>query len=322
MMNTASKPLPPALTAGPEALPSAAREKIRKLTGPEPGAFIKQALGAWTTIILSIWAATLAQNIFVSLLTIFIVASRQNVLGLLVHEQSHCLLGKAKFGDPIANFLCAYPLLVLTVENYSQVHLRHHRYFFSIQEDPDIQRKTGTEWTFPMKPSQLAKIFLKDLTGINIINLVKGKKLDKQDGKFQRPNILPSWSKWIYYGVFAAFFSMMGIWDIVLLYWILPLLTVFQVFVRWGAICEHQYIPEASVIDTSPIILPKWWEKLLMPNLNFSLHPYHHFFPGIAHNHLPEVHEIFNQEGLVNNRNVFYGNLEYLKFLIRKDTLS
>ena len=27
----------------------------------------------------------------------------------------------------------------------------------------------------------------------------------------------------------------------VLLYWLVPLLTVTQVLVRWGALCEHKY---------------------------------------------------------------------------------
>jgi fatty acid desaturase len=96
----------------------------------------------------------------------------------------------------------------------------------------------------------------------------------------------------------------------------LPLLTVFCVLVRLGAISEHIYnLPGPSVVESSPLILPKWWEKLLLPNLNFTLHPYHHYYPGIAYLNLPKVHEVFKREKLVSEENVFYGYGAYLKYL-------
>jgi fatty acid desaturase len=117
---------------------------------------------AWAVIIASIWLAVELQSVWVSVLAIFIVATRQNILGLLVHEQSHCLGFKASYGDSLVNFLVAYPLIVLTVEGYSQVHLSHHRYFMT-EQDPDLLRKSGKGWTFPMKAGRLGKLFLTDL---------------------------------------------------------------------------------------------------------------------------------------------------------------
>lgn len=310
-----SQPLPPPLSGDKSMLSKAALAEIRKMNGPRPAAFMKQVISAWIVIGSTIWAAVAIDHIVTTALALFIIASRQNILGLLVHEQSHCLGFKAKYGDPIVNFLCAYPLMVLTVEGYSQVHLLHHKYFFT-DRDPDIIRKTGEEWTFPMHPVKLAGIFLKDLFGMNVVSLIKGKKLSTPLEVFKRPRVLPSWTAPAYYASFAILLTLSGGWSIFLLYWLLPLVTIFQLFVRWGAICEHQYIPGGSVIETSPIIVPSWWEKLLIPNLNFSLHPYHHFFPGIAFCHLPEVHAIFVREGLVRKENVFHGNLAYLKYLI------
>ncbi len=310
-----SQPLPPPLSGDQSMLSKAARAEIRKMHGPRPVAFIKQLVSAWSVIFATIWTAVAIDHIAATIAALFIIASRQNVLGLLVHEQSHCLGFKARYGDPVANFFCAYPLMVLTVEGYSQVHLLHHKYFFT-HRDPDILRKTGKEWTFPMRPIKLAGIFLKDLIGMNVISLVKGKRLATPIQAFKRPRVLPPWTAPAYYASFALLLTLSGGWDIFLLYWVLPLVTVFQLFVRWGAICEHQYIPGASVTETSPIIIPNWWERLLIPNLNFSLHPYHHFFPGIAFCHLPEVHAIFVREGLVREENVFHGNLAYLKYLV------
>ena len=84
-----------------------------------------------------------------------------------MHDQAHCLGFKARFGDVITNIIAAYPLLVLTVEGYSKVHLSHHRHFFT-QDDPDFLRKSGEEWHFPKKMSNLGKLFLRDLFGLNL----------------------------------------------------------------------------------------------------------------------------------------------------------
>lgn len=63
-------------------------------------------------------------------------------------------------------------------------------------------------------------------------------------------------------------------WAVVVLYWVVPLLTVTQALVRWGALCEHKYnLDRPSVAESSPIIVVRWWERLLLPNLNFSCTP-------------------------------------------------
>jgi fatty acid desaturase len=273
---------------------------------------------AWMVIIGMIWWAVVAQNIWVSILAIFIVATRQNLFGLLVHEQAHCLAFRARYGDTLVNLLVAYPLLVLTVEGYAQVHLSHHKFYFT-EKDPDFLRKSGEEWTFPMRASKLFLIFLKDLFGLNVWSLIKGKKMSERVPVFKRPHPTPTWIRFAYYAVMAAILTLTGTWMIFLLYWVLPLFTIFQVMVRWGGICEHEYnIKGATVAETSPIIELRWWEKLLFPNLNFTLHSYHHYFPGISFSNLPKVHQIFKREGLVNDSNVFHGYWSYLKFLVQK----
>lgn len=219
-----------------------------------------------------------------------------------------------QYGDLIADLLVAYPLLGITVENYAKVHLSHHKFYFT-QKDPDYLRKAGMDWTFPMSSIRVAKLFLSDILGLSFIKLLKGKRLEKTKF-FKRPHPSPKWLRSIFYLVMATLLTYAEVWHIFLLYWVLPLLTVFPVIVRLGAISEHVYnLPGASVIESSPLILQKWWEKLLLPNLNFTLHTYHHFYPGVAYINLPKVHEIFKREKLVNEKNIFHGYWAYLKYL-------
>src|SRR5437762_13007572 len=64
------------------------RKKIIRLSGPKPRRFILEAVLAWVAILTSVCIASFSGNIFITLLAIFIVATRQNVLGLLIHEQT------------------------------------------------------------------------------------------------------------------------------------------------------------------------------------------------------------------------------------------
>ena len=305
---------------GKEKLSKEAKAKISSLSVRQPVPFLFQMAMAWFVIILLIVLAVLIHHIYFNIFVIFLIATRQNVLGLLIHEQTHCLGFKAKYGDLFTNFFAAYPLLLLTVEGYSQAHLSHHKFFLS-EKDQDLIRKSGENWRFPMKANRLFKLFLADLLSLNLWKLLKGKKLNVDTGMFKRPNKNPAWLRPVYYVLIALLITYFQLWTIFLLFWVLPLITVVPMIVRWGAICEHLYIPNAKVEECSPIIILSWWEKLILPNLNFTLHPYHHYFPGVPFSNLPQIHQIFLDEGLVNKRNVFNGNYAYLNFLLQKEKL-
>jgi fatty acid desaturase len=306
--------LPPALLGDKSRLSDRARAEIRDLSGARPIAFLSQAFGAWGVIVAVIALAVHLNQVWMSLLAIAIVATRFNILALLVHEQVHFLGLRGRFGDLVANLLVAYPLLGITVEGYAGVHLSHHKYFFT-EKDPDFLRKSGVDWNFPMSAVHLARLFLSDLLGLTFIKLLTGKRLDEAH-VFKRPHPTPKWVRPTYYLVAAALLTYAAMWQVFLVYWVLPLVTVFAAIVRLGAITEHVYdLPSASVVDASPLMLQRWWEKLLLPNLNFSLHPYHHYYPGVAHLNLPKVHEIFTREKLVSGENVFHGYWAYLKYL-------
>lgn len=125
-----SHTLPPALTGDKTNLSEQARKEIQDLTGHKPYEFSMQALIAWVTIASTIALAIHINNIWVTLLAIAIIGTRLNILGLLVHEQAHQLGFRGKYGDSIVNILAAYPLGI-SVEDYSRVHLLHHKFFLT-----------------------------------------------------------------------------------------------------------------------------------------------------------------------------------------------
>lgn len=308
-----SHALPPALTGDKSHLSEQAHKEIQALSGARPKEFFLQALGAWIVIIATIMLAIHLDTIWMTLLALPIIATRFNILGLLAHEQVHQLGLRGRYGDTLTNILTAYPIGI-TVEDYAKVHLSHHKYYFT-EDDPDFLRKSGLDWTFPMSNLRLINLLLSDLCGLSFYRILKSKRLANKN-IYNRLHPTPKWLRPAFYIGLAILLTYFELWPVFLVYWLLPLMTFTPLIVRLGAICEHVYNPpQADIIKSSPLIILRWWEKLLLPNLNFALHAYHHFFPGIAWCNLPKVHEIFKRENLVNEEAVFYGYWTYLKYL-------
>ncbi|MGV3655105.1 MAG: fatty acid desaturase, partial [Noviherbaspirillum sp.] len=174
MRQVVGSPLRPAVLSGADALSPAARRQIQALSGARPVRFCAELVLTWVSIATFIAAGVYFDNLVVTLLCIFLIGTRQMVLGLLLHEQVHRLGLRSKYGDWIVNVLAVYPLFVTTVEDYAKVHLSHHKYCFT-KDDPDFIRKSGEEWTFPKTPGKLLLIVVRDITAMNLIRLIRGK---------------------------------------------------------------------------------------------------------------------------------------------------
>jgi fatty acid desaturase len=310
--------LRPAVLAGPESLSSAARAQIRELSGHRPGRFLLELAWNWLVVAGVITLGVLASNVFVTVLCILLIGTRQMVFGLLLHEQVHRLGLRGKYGDWIVNVLAVYPLFATTVEDYAKVHLSHHKYFFT-SKDPDFIRKSGEDWTFPADWKVLARLVLRDLTGLNTVALIKGKTGTAAMDEFTRTNPSPLWLRLGFYALVAVVLTLVGGWTVFLVYWVIPLLTITQLLVRWIAVIEHKYNMEnATVYETTPLIRLKPWQRLLIPDLNFAMHAYHHAHPGVSFSQLPKVHEIYKREGLVDESAIFDGQGAYLKYMLKR----
>lgn len=319
-MTTSSPPPARAVTLRPAVLSTGrdlsdqATREIQSLAGARPWRWCAELLKTWALIAASIWLAVVANHWAVSLLTVLVVASRQMVLGLLLHEQVHRLALKGRWGDLLANVLAVYPLLATTVEDYAEVHLRHHRHFMT-ERDPDFVRKNGPEWQFPMPLRKLLKIIATDLLGLNTIKLIRGKTAPA-GAEFRRPHPTPKWVRPAYLLAVAGLITWVGAWPEFLLYWVLPVLSVTQLFVRWIAVLEHEYGHEgASVGEVTPLVRMPWWQRALLPDLHFAMHAYHHNHAAVSCWNLPRVHAVYQREGKVDEAAVFNGAGAYLRWL-------
>jgi fatty acid desaturase len=308
----------PAVTGGPDRLSPLARAEIQGLSGHRPLRFLIELAITWAVIAAAIVIGVWADSIVVTILCIVVIGVRQMVLGLLLHEQVHRLGLRGQYGDWIVNALAVYPLFATTVEDYAKVHLSHHKYFMT-PKDPDFMRKAGPQWTFPMPLRDFLRIVLRDVTGLNTIALIKGKTGKPGQEEFNRPNPTPTWFRLAYFALAAIVLTLVGGWTVFFVYWVIPVLTVFQLLIRWTAVMEHQYnIENSDVSQVTPLIRLKWWQKVLTPDLNFAQHAYHHYHPGVSFSKLPHVHEIYRREGLVDDTAIFDGQGAFLRFLIAR----
>jgi hypothetical protein len=116
-----------------------ALEEIRSLMRPKPAWSLFTALRAWVEIGLAVAISVRIGFPWAYVLAVIFIATRQNVLALLVHEQVHKLGIKSKAGDRITNLISGFWLL-LTVEGYKKVHLAHHVHYFT-GRDPDFRNR-------------------------------------------------------------------------------------------------------------------------------------------------------------------------------------
>jgi fatty acid desaturase len=306
--------LRPAVLADASALSTDARREIMALSGARPARFAAELALTWATIFGLIAIGVHFDNLAISLVCAFLVGTRQMALALLLHEQVHRLGMRNKYADWLINVFAVYPLFVTTVEDYAKVHLSHHKYCFT-KDDPDFIRKSGPEWTYPMSKRQLLGIALRDLSGMNVIRLIRGKKAHATT-EFTRRNPTPKWLRIGFFVALATVLTLAGGWKVFLLYWVLPILTVTQLMLRWVAVAEHEYnIEDGSIHATTPLLQLNWWQRIVFPDLNFGLHVYHHMHPGVSFGNLPKVHEIYKREGLVDESAIFYGQGSYLKYI-------
>ena len=311
----AGDPLPNPIRGGKYALSEDGKREVKLLSGPRPGRFLLELAVAWLSIAATFVAAAWINNFWFYLFAIYFIGTRQNILGLLIHEQTHYLCSRKPWADAVSNLFAGWPIIVASIESYSKVHLAHHAFYFS-ENDPDFVRKTGKEWTFPMKVRFLFSLFFKDAIGGSFLKLITGKKED-QRLSINRPPVLPGMVKGLYYLSIVGLSIWLGFWKLLLLLWIVPLLLVLPVIVRFSAICEHKYDVQGGKIEESTAtILLHWWERLLLPRLNFNYHIYHHYFPGVSFANLPKVHALFERENLVEKENLFQGYYSYFQHLM------
>ena len=142
----------------------------------------------------------------------------------------------------LTDVFCAYPLFVTTAA-YRASHFAHHRHT-NTDGDPDwVPRQGLTEWQFPKGRLELAALFLRQLSGLNV-GAMLGKAIRfGRDRSRSAPGISSqgtrSTVRVCFYVSLLGGLTYLGIWKEFLIYWFLPIITTLAFLMRVRSISEH-----------------------------------------------------------------------------------
>ncbi|NEX23171.1 fatty acid desaturase family protein [Thiorhodococcus mannitoliphagus] len=305
----------------PNRLPSSL---IRELSALSPGKALFALFLEWLGIAAAIAAYVLTKNPFVYLFAVIFIGARQQALTVLGHDASHYRFLPNRFwNDWISNFFMQWPMFIST-EGFRKYHGAHHRYLNDEKDGNRFLWKTHNqeghlveEWTYPKSKGQLAaKIIRRGLFFTGLRWIIRG-----LIGMFVIRGSLPSMlARILFYGAFASWFTMAGLWWEFLLLWIIPLCTWHIVTQYIRLIAEHSAVQsDVPGYQETRTTIPKVWEALFILPRNIGYHLEHHWYPSVPFYNLPALHKaLMDTEEFPRSANISYSILRSLQEVVKK----
>jgi fatty acid desaturase len=276
-------------------------EKLRRLSVLRPAITVTHIALEWLFILGSIWLCTRFWNPLVYLLAVLWIGGRQHALGVLMHEGAHYRIFRNKrLNDWVSDIFLAWPILITTA-SYRANHWQHHR-FTNTGKDPDCHRKlfemNREDWEFPTTRIKLSVLFLKDLTAVSAFSILRSLFfLSKRDAQLKKTSstTVPAWARVSFYVILISLAIAFGFWKQLILLWIVPYLTVFNLLLHIRGIAEHFATDNDHPLNITRTIIAGWLERMFFPK-NINYHIEHHLYPSVPFYNLPELHKVLMEQ--------------------------
>ena len=265
--------------------PATALRLLAKRSFPRAFAFIALQ---WASIAFCAYVAERSDSLVVLAASLVVIATRQHALLVMLHEAAHFSISANKaLNDFVGATLCAFPFSV-SLRRYRTNHLAHHR-FVNTERDPDLHDNVA-----PTSLWGLAKTLACDLLFLSLPNYIR------RSNKFGVLGIF--WEQgsgwWTERATFLSFLlalsavvGWLGLWKILILYWIVPLFSILQVILRVrgysehaGRIAETDELLRSRTVDAGPL------ERFLLAPGNVNRHLEHHLYPYVPFFNLEKLH--------------------------------
>jgi fatty acid desaturase len=264
------------------------KEEIRDLSRIDSVKFTAAAVLEYSLIAAALWISQTWWNPLIYVLAVIVIGSRINGLGGLMHDAAHYRAYTNRSLNDFVGELLALPTSA-SMAGYRNTHFAHHRELNS-EKDPDWQRNVGLkEFEFPAPRTSVLMHFMQYLSGLKIAAALGGfhKNKDTRDipAAVARARLV------FFAGLIAASIAL-GFWKLLLLYWIVPLLTVFLAIRYLRNVAEHYAVEHEHVLNESRTVLAPVWELWLIAPWGLNYHLEHHLFPGVPCFRLGELHRM------------------------------
>ena len=264
------------------------KDEIRKLSQIDSVKFTAAALFEFGLIAAATWTSETWWNPLIYALAVIVIGSRINGLGGLMHDAAHYRAYENRQLNDLIGEILALPTSA-SMAGYRNTHFAHHRELNS-EKDPDWQRNVGLEeFEFPAPRASVLMYFAQYLAGLKIgaalFGFHKNKETRDVPAAVARARLV------FFAGLLAASIAL-GFWKLVLLYWIVPLLTVFLAIRYLRNVAEHYAVEHENVLNESRTVLAPFWELWLIAPWGLNYHLEHHLYPSVPCFRLKELHKL------------------------------
>lgn len=225
----------------------------------------------------------------------------QNRLSCLVHESSHFLLFKNRvLNDVVANLLVCFPFFA-KISNYRAGHWGHHNHVNDPENDPDLKRlRKHQPREFPVNPLKFLWVYLfLQMLPHKAFSYLKGRAeyvaFAKEAGPGAEKN-QPIPQPWMglmrgtYYTVLAAVLIYCGWWPHYILFWLVPLVTVYPAALFIREIAHHGNYPDNGDYTNSRVYEGYGLERVFMFPYGEWNHVLHHLYPRVPWHKMRQAH--------------------------------
>lgn len=296
--NGSGDPAVPELALSLERYPRArAIETVRALSHVNPWRSTAIIAFNWGVIFFSAWAAYTVGTWWAYVIAIPIIATRQQALGVLIHDGAHFLLYRNHtLNDLVSDALLAFPLSLSTTL-YRRTHFLHHR-FTNTQEDPDLvfQDHEPDWWEWPKTRWGCFVLQVKALFGINSRGTVK-QFIQWNPWAHMFTPISPAFplrARVLLVVTTAVFYSVILHYHLIvpaLLLYVLPSVTLVNFFNHWRSVAEHIATQNTHELNATRTVIPSLWERLTIAPHGVNYHLEHHLYPSVPGPNLAKLHQ-------------------------------
>lgn len=278
----------------------------------------------WLTILGLIYINQNYHSLPLQVASIILIGTRIHALGILMHEASHFnLFSNRSMNDWITKIFITSPFLI-SLDSYRRSHMAHHQYSLTAK-DPTHTRKNAIKiFQFPKKSNLY---FMRELLSLSLgygmylnfkdlsRNLSDERNVTSPKSRSKaKLKLKPKPALNVVMGLTLIVSLLISpVRNIVLLYWILPTLTIVPALNYWRTISEHSNLG-AYKEPTRTVIYSPLLQWLLTPyNVNYHLE--HHLFPKKSWYHLRKL--TLQEKEKLKSGHVTYGFLKLWNEFVR-----
>ena len=289
------------------------RHEIKTLSRPHTLTSVYHFAEVWLAIGAAIATSTVLvplssgiAGLFVYIVMVSVIASRQHALMVLTHEAIHKRVSRTLWiNDWLSRLLAAFPVFI-SLAKWRFIHLHHHQYTHT-GNDPD----RAIYARYPLAEQKFKRLLLRDLCGVNVFSTLKY-FIDIPFATHEFNRRFLGEAREVQYRKVADMKAFGVFWGVVLLggwvvggvqalvgfglYWLVPYCTLTQIFFRIRGAIEHGNVPDPD----NPYRQTRTY--FMHPALAFffapkqvNYHLEHHLYPSVPFYHLPRLHQRLRQ---------------------------